>query len=443
MNINFSWKKRLLWIPLLLLGALALFLAPQIKQAPPQTQKAASPKVVRIIKIQVRSIQPTAIGYGYIQPAREWQAQSELSGTVIWKSDKLKNGAIINRGETLLKIDPAPFLLTKAQLTAQLEVAQLKDKTIQASLDIAEQDVALQKKELQRIEKLSKTGNISKTTKDASKRQLLNSQQQLQTLKNNLLINQAEQKVLISQLAIIDLDLQKTSLTAPFAIRVTEVNVGVAQYINRGELLLKADGLDAAEVSAQFPLGKMHPLRKASNNTPFTNAQHTDLQASVELQAADRIISWQGVVDRTGGLLDAQTQSQSIVVRIDNPYQQATPGSRPPLIRNTFVQVILKAPILNKQLLLPITAIHNNQVYTLDADNKLRIKVVKVDFIQQQIAVIHSGLNAGDKVILSPLSPAIEGMKLKPVQDKKMLNWLDKTSGFPVEKSINNKQEAL
>lgn len=430
MDIKFSWKKRLLWIPPLFLGGLALLLAPLIKQAPPENSQVASPKVVRVIKMQPRRIQPAAMGYGYIQPANEWQVQSELSGTIIWVSENLDNGSIIKEGETVLKIDPAPFLLTAAQLVAQLEVAKLKDQTIQSSLDIAQQDVDLQKTELQRFERLSKTGNISTTAKDASKRQFLSSQQQLQTLKNNLLINQAEKKVLASQLAVVELDLEKTLLRAPFDIRVTEVNAGIAEYVNRGERLLNADGLKAVEVSAQFALGKMRPLRKSTANHPLTNNIHSELQAIVELQAADKTISWQAVVDRTGGLLDTQTQSQSIVVRIDDAYQKAIPGERPPLIRNTFVKVTLKAPILNNQLLLPETAIHNGKVYTLDADNKLRIKPVKIDFVQQQIAVIASGLTVGDNVILSPLSPAIEGMTLKPQQDKKMLNWLDSSTGF-------------
>lgn len=442
MDSKFSWKKRFLWIPPLLFGMLALYFAPLFKQAPPQNSKATSPTVVRVIKMSPRKIQPTASGYGYIQPASEWLAQSELSGTVIWMSGNLDSGAIFNKGEILLKIDPAPLLLAKAQLQAQFEVAKLKDTTIASSLEIAQQDFDLQKNELQRVERLSATGNISKTAKDASKRLFLNSEQQLQTLKNSLLINQAEQKVLTSQLAIIDLDLEKTVLRAPYDIRITDLNIGIATYINRGELLLKADGLEAAEVSAQFPIGKMRPLRKTTKENRLSSNLHTELQAIVELQTADRTINWQGSVDRTGGLLDAQTQSQSIVVRIDNPYQKASPGSRPPLIRNTFVKVTLKAPILNNQLLLPSTAIHNNQVYILDSDNKLQIKTVEIDFVQQQIVVIRSGLTAGDKVILSPLSPAIAGMKLKPLEDKKIVNWLDKTTGFTAEKN-SKKQEAL
>ena len=430
MDIKLGWKKRLLWIPPLLIGALILLLAPSIKKAPPQTKKSASPQVVRVIKMQPRKIQPTTTGYGYIQPANEWQVQAELAGTITWVSDNLESGSIIKKGELVLKIDPAPYLLNRAQLQAQLDVVKLKDQTIRSSLKIAEQDYELQKAELARHERLNKTGNISTTTRDASERQFLSSQQQLQTLKNNVLINQAEKKVLKSQLALVNLEIEKTMLRAPFDIRLTEVNIGIAEYINRGELLLKADGLDAAEVSAQFPIGKMRPLRRATKNNSLSDNMHSELQATVALQAIDRIISWQGKVDRTGGILDTQTQSQSIVVRIDNPYQQASPGKRPPLLRNTFVKVTLKAPILKKQWLLPITAIHHNKVYTLDDKNKLQIKTVEVDFIQQQVAVIRSGLSANDKVILSPLSPAIEGMKLKPQPDKKMQTWLDKNTGF-------------
>lgn len=429
MDIKLDWKKRFLWIPPLAIGVCVLLFASSFQQAPPQTKKAAPPKTVRIMKISPHAIQPFAIGYGYIQAATSWQAQAELSGTVSWVSNSLENGAIVREGEELLKIDPTPYLLSRAQLQAQFDVVTIKDKTIHSSLKIAQQDFELQKAELARNERLSKTGNVSTTARDASKRQFLSSQQQLQTLKNALLINRAEKKVLRSQLELVDLDLEKTTILAPYDMRLTEVNVGFAEYINRGDLLFKADGLDAAEVSAQFPIGKMRPLRKV-NATDSLNNQHAALTASVELQAVDRIIAWQGKVDRTGGLLDAETQSQSIVVRIEEPYQQSSPGKRPPLLQNTFVKVTLKAPVLKKQILLPITAIHNNKVYLLDDDNKLLIKEVEVDFVQQQIAVIRQGLKVGDNVILSALSPAISGMKLKPKLDKKIQQWLDSTTGF-------------
>ena len=67
----------------------------------------------------------------------------------------------------------APFLLTKAQLEAQLEVAKLKDTAIQTLLQVAQQELDQQEAEPQRVDCLSKAGNISRTTRDTCKRQFL------------------------------------------------------------------------------------------------------------------------------------------------------------------------------------------------------------------------------------------------------------------------------
>ncbi len=75
--------------------------------------------------------------------------------------------------------------------------------------------------------------------------------------------------------------------------------------------------------------------------------------------------------------------------------------------------------MINKQILLPLTAIHQDKVYTVTPEGKLSIKPVEIDFIQGEIAVIKSGISFKDKVVLSQLSPAVSGMNLKPQLDKK------------------------
>lgn len=89
---------------------------------------------------------------------------------------------------------------------------------------------------------------------------------------------------------------------------------------------------------------------------------------------------------------------------------------------------------MDDQLLLPNTAIHNQHVYVLE-EGKLRIKPVNVEFVQGQVAVIKSGLQAGDVVVLSKIFPAVEGMLLQPQPDKNIGKWLDKETGFSVGKS--------
>ena len=81
---RFGWKQRVLIIPPLLLGSLFLALAPGMKAEPPTANQAAGKKVVRVLTISPRKIQPTAIGYGHTKPVHEWEAQAELDGTVTW-----------------------------------------------------------------------------------------------------------------------------------------------------------------------------------------------------------------------------------------------------------------------------------------------------------------------------------------------------------------------
>ena len=60
----------------------------------------------------------------------------------------------------------------------------------------------------------------------------------------------------------------------------------------------------------------------------------------------------------------------------------------------------------------------------LDADNRLRRRVVRVLFEQDWVSVIESGVRAGDKVVVSDLVPAVPGMLLLPRPDEDALKRL-------------------
>lgn len=422
---GYNWKQRLLIIPPLLLGALSLIIAPNMKAEPPKAADEGGKKIVRAIKVIPLNIQPKAIGYGLTQPTNEWIAQAEVEGRIIWISDQLKTGNLIHHDEVLLKLDSSSYKLNKAKVTAELKIAELKERTTRESLVVAQKSYTLEKEENARNEKLLKAGHVSQTERDKSVRDLLNSQQQVQNLTNELAISQAEQQVLLAELAMIERDIEHCTIKAPYDIRITEKDADLAAYINKGETLLKADGITSTEIPAQFPLGKMRPLRQHANLSSFDNQLHQGLTANIQLEAGNQIITWSAKVDRSGGFIDAQTQSQTIVVRVDNPYQQAIPGQRPPLIRDTFVKVTLQAPILNQRIVIPLNAIHNNRVY-LAKDGKLVIHPVSIDFIQDEVAIIKSGLTAGDMLIVSQLQPAIEGMSIKTQPDKPLSDWIVK-----------------
>ncbi|EKO3905938.1 efflux RND transporter periplasmic adaptor subunit [Vibrio fluvialis] len=425
---RYTWKQRSLFIPPLLLGGVLLFLAPSMKTVPPATEEATGSKVVRVITAKPMDISPTAVGYGFTRPTSEWIAQAEVEGRVVWVAKDFEAGMLIAKDTPLIRLDSAQYQLNITKLEAELDVSRLKSQTLGETIKIAEQNYRLQQQEFARTERLMKTSHISQTERDRAQRELLSNQQQLQGLKNELAITQAEQQVMNAELAIARRDLSLTKISAPFNLRVTEKLVDLADFVIKGKTLLTGDATDAVEIQAQFPLGKMRPLRR---NTPYTVADkqpHSDLTAQVELNIDDKAIIWQGDVQRSGGKIDAQSQSQSIIVQVNNPYQQAKPGQRPPLVRDTFVKVTLIAPPLKSQLVVPVTALHDDTLYLIK-DGKLAIQPVTVDFIHNQLAVIKSGLSSGDVVVVSQLQPAVKGMPLKPQPDKTLVQWIKQQAG--------------
>ena len=412
-----SWKKRLLIIPPIVLGALAIQFAPQLKSEPDKSSAAEKATKVRVLKIKPMDIVPRVTGYGKTVPALSWNAVAEVAGQVIQVSDRLRQGNLIPAGEEVLTIADAEYQLLLAQIDVQLKSLQIKDKTTRASLAIAEQDLALARADFERKQNLLAKGSLSRTDLDSAQRQMLSSEAQWQTLQNTLELNQGERQLLQVQRSIAELDIQRTHLIAPFDVRITEVNIGTSEYANKGQLLFSGDGVDSVEVEALFPIGMLRPL--ISGDSPQTGPGVARLQANVRLRTASHEVVWPARVDRVSGVIDALTQSLTVVVVIDHPLDQASPGERPPLYRNTFVEVDLWPAPMSAQIVVPRSAIHDHQVYLVDADNRLKLQKVMVSFSLDNYAVISKGLKPGDRIVTSDMVAAVAGMLLDPQQDEK------------------------
>lgn len=418
----FFRSKKLWLLPPLIIGGLAIALAPMIKSKPPQTAAAERAAKVRAIKLTPIDVVPRAAGYGSVMPTQVWDAVAEVAGQVEWVAPELKNGSRIAAGTPLLRIEDANYRLVLAQLDAQLKASDVKDETTRASLAIAERDLKLLQQDYERKKQLVERGATAAASAEATERQMLSGQSQVQTLRNSLDINAAEKQVLIAQREAAALDLARTEIVAPFDVRITNVDIGEAQYANKGQLLFTADGLAAAEVDAQFPIGMLHPLVSAATgkDDAMTSQQVLgDLAAVVSLGTATRSVSWPAAIQRTSGIIDPQTQSVGVVVTVDDPDGQAEAGKRPRLLRNTFVKVELTAPAMAKQIVVPRNALHDGAVYVVDAESRLEVREVKTAFAQGGFAVVAEGLSEGDRIVTSDLPSAVKGMLLEPQEDKK------------------------
>ncbi len=395
-------------------------------------------RTARVITTQAVKVIPRVIGYGYVEPGQVWQAVAEVSGKVVETHPALEKGSYIRKGEMLMKIDPARYDLAIARqeaslesIKAQLAELDVNEKNLKASLEIEEKNLALAKAELDRQAELLKKKMVSSSVYEKQEQAYYAQLSKVQNLKNSLNLVPANRKTLnanlkVNQIALQDarLDRENTTITAPFDCRLTTVNVEIAQYVQRGQVVIGADGIEAAEIRAQIPTGKMRSLAQSWGNTfslaEFDSANFAEsfpLDAEVRYTVGEFSTQWEARVVGLDASMDPQARTLGIIVVVDHPYGQVEVGIRPPLVRNMFCEVELTGNPLSETMIIPRSALHDGEVYVVNSQNRLEKKPVVIAFSQTDFHVIEEGLNSGEMLVVSDLIPAIEGMLLNPVAD--------------------------
>ncbi|MCB1424279.1 MAG: HlyD family efflux transporter periplasmic adaptor subunit [Zhengella sp.] len=395
------------------LGVLAIIVSGSLFEAPEASEKAVRAMPVRVLTLEPVDVLPRVKGYGKVTPARAWRAVARIDGEIIETAENLANGRLAEKGTVLARIDDTDLQLAIAQTDAQLAALDVKDETLNASLAISRSDLELSEAELERQKALQDRGVATQARLEQAQRAVVAARAKMTEIENQLVLNGAERKVLRAQRAISERNLDFTSITAPYDIIIGEVNAELGQVVTRGATLFTAEGTDAAEVSAQFAIGRAGPVVRALED----GQDITDLGATVRLPVPGRVVEWPASVARIGETVDARTQSPNIVVRVDRPLDLAEPGVRPPLRRNMFVEVELHAP-LRKTIAVPAEAVQAGSALVVGAGNRLETRAVRVSHVMDGIAIVGEGLAPGDRLVVSDPTIAIPGMAVLPVEDE-------------------------
>ncbi len=438
-----SWFKRLLIIPPVVAGAVLLAVLASGRSGPEQASPTEIARVVRVITVQPTDFVPRALGYGYVEPGTVWEAVAQVAGKVVYRHPDLERGRVIKAETEILRIDPTDYELALAQAQASLEnvAAQLAELTVkgentQVLLEIERRALGLAKQDLERKEALLARGNASQSSVDQAENAVLTQRQRVQDLDNQLNLLPAERRVLEANQALqqtqvraAELSLERTSIRLPISARISEVAVEEQQFVSVNQKLAVADSIDVAEVSAQVALDHVRALVKPGFDLSTLTAEdiavaprHWGLSATVRLVAGETVTTWDARFDRIGDTVDPQTRTIGFIVAVDEPYRKVIPGKRPPLVKNMYVEVELRAPPRAEQIVVPRSAIHaaddgGSVVYVAGDDGRLVIRAVDLAVMQGDIGVLKTGLDAGERVVVSDLVPAIEGMLLAPNED--------------------------
>jgi len=398
------------------LGITSVLYSDTLRQAPAAAEVKRPPTAVRVITVQPIDMVPHVIGYGSVAPVREWRAVARVPGDIIETAKGLAPGAVMPKGALLFRIDDSDLRLDLAQIDAQLASSRLQDDTISASLELAQSDLSLMQNELARQQTLAEQGVVTQAALDATRRQELTARTKHLELTHQRALNVANRDVLATQRASVERALGFTEIRAPYELRLTEVTADLGQFVGAGQTLLSAEGTEAVDIAAQFPIGRIGPLLRLAGE----GTSALDLRAQVRIPAPDHAVIWPATVERVGEAIDAQTQSAAIVVRVTDPLGQSVAGERPPLRRNMFVEVVLSAP-KSAQIVVPSDAVRDGTALVVSAEGTLENRKVVVGFTSDDIAVVRQGLSAGDVLVVTDPTIAVPGMAVKPVEDTALI----------------------
>lgn len=442
-----GWKLALITVPLVAIGV--GFLGYMVATKPPPERKVLVERAVavRVIVAAERLVSPTVIGFGLASPARTYEAIAQVGGTVEYVNPELEKGAILPAGSVLLRLSTADYDLAIAQANANIraveavltELAVLK-KNQASALAIENEARMLKVNDLARVEKLFAGGTVSQNSLDGARTLLLAQRQKVLAIENTLALLPTQREVQLQQIAVYQavleiakLNLSRTELTLPFAARVASVSVEAGQYLSVGKTSAVLDGIDAAEVVAQVPVAELLMLLQsarsvagsfASDPTSMTQKlRDLALSAEVQLLLGDDIVRWPAVVDRISDIIDQKTGTVGVILRVSSAYSSAEPGKRPPLTKGMFVRVVLSAkPVTG--IVVPRSALRSGQLLIAGDDNRLTLVPVTPFLVQDGIALITGGLEQGQRVVVSDVSPVIPGLLLNVTQDDTLMEQL-------------------
>jgi RND family efflux transporter MFP subunit len=365
----------------LVIGSIGMYALKESRSEAHHKKPPAPLPVVRVVDVAFAPHTVSISGHGTVLPLREISLVPQVAGKVVEMSPALVDGGAFKKGDVLLRIDPQDYTIAATLAKARLKDAE--SKYVQAR-----EESAAAREEWAQLH-----GHNAPPPLVAKEPQLAAAGAQLAASR--------------AELTKAELQLERTRIKAPFDGRVAEKEVDIGQYVTTGQKLAVLYATKAAEIVVPLPTEDL-----AWFHVPgFTNGNGRGADALVQVRIAGETRQWPGRIVRSEGKLDQRTRMVNVVVRVEDPY-----ATRPPLAVGLFAKVTIQGRTLEQAALIPRAALRDDdQVWVVDPKGRLTFRTVVVARLGFDGAIIHSGLEPGERIVVSTLKGVSDGMRVRPV----------------------------
>lgn len=363
-------------------GAAVVFLLFATRPSPPAQKPRPEGVLVEVTPVRAGEFEVDIRAQGQVIAANEVQLSPQISGEIVWINDALEPGGMVKQGEPLVRIDAEQYRLALSQAQAEVQ---------QARVNLREQ-LARRRASKREWELLAEMGDVPKQRPNplafnepqiGAARQLLESAQ--------------------SALERARLDLERTTLSAPFDAFVAQEQAALGRIVSPGQALATLVGTEAFWVNAPIPVEKVAFVEPGA-------------PARVWAETREGRIVRDGEVLRIRRDLGETGKLAQVLIRLPQPLglQRGEPGPTRPLLLGAWVQVGIDAGTLKDVMAVPRDALREgDQVFVRGRDGRLQIREVDVVWEQPERVLVRSGLRPGEQLVVSRISEPVEGMVLR------------------------------
>ncbi len=379
-----AFQKRKLVPPAIIIVAVGLLaLLSIMRPQPPQRQTERPPVLVDVIEVQAEDVNFLVAGQGNVEAKHATMMMSQVSGKVIELSPNFVAGGFFKAGEVLVKIDPADYEV--ALKTAKANLAQAKAQLAQES---ALAKVARDEWESLQMGEIPALGIREPQVASAVAG-----------------VQSAEAAV-----AKAERDLERTVIRAPYDGLLQSKNVDIGQFVGINSQVARIMSTETAEIRVPLSDRDLAFMNLPEPGDDPSMAPQVQLTSEVSGQP----VTWYGRLVRTEGVLDMNSRVVYGVVEVADPYNRSGDVHEQPLRFGRFVQLSIAGKSAQNLYRIPRYAVNqDNKVWTVDGDRRLQLQAVDVVRAEANQVYVSSGLNSGDKVVLTQLANALPSMKVR------------------------------
>jgi RND family efflux transporter MFP subunit len=353
--------------------------------ASPQREPFAGPQmVVETTTVEERNYQIRLQSYGTVQPRTRSVLVAQVSGQIISINENVRDGGFFEKGDVLGQIDPRDY-------EANVRISE-------ASLADARQALAeAQARSNQALEDWERLGNQGEAPDLVLRRPQLEAA--------NARVKSAE-----SSLQKAKLDLERTTLVAPFAGRVLRKLVDVGQVVSNNTQVAEIYATDVVEIRLPIrnrDLGFID-LPESFRFSASGAASQMDVTIFSDLIGTE---AWDARLVRTEGAIDESARQLHVIAQIDDPFGRSNEG-RSPLKIGQYVTAEIPGIELDNALVISNNAIYQGSYVYVVEDGILRRKDIVIAWQNDDDALIESGLSSGEQLVITPLGQVTSGIRV-------------------------------